>query len=879
LTRSCQFLARASFSLVLCHGHSFLVLYIRTGRSGLRRQGTPLLNEMIPLMTPNIPTSTYRLQFQPEFGFDDAVRILPYLKALGVSHVYSSPFLQAAPGSTHGYDVVDHTRVNVELGGEEAFQRFVVALRENGIGHILDIVPNHMAIPGRENAWWWDVLRRGHASEFANYFDIDWSSGDEEKVLVPVLGDHYAKVLERSELKVVKSDHGDFVVQYYDNEFPIDEATFDGDADAVNADLDLLDDLIQRQHYRLAFWKVATDELDYRRFFDVNTLVALRMERPEVFDAAHGRIIEWVRSGVLDGVRIDHVDGLYDPAAYLRRLREAIGPDAHVLVEKILKSGERLPPSWPVSGTTGYEMLAYVNGLFVQPDGEQALDELRESFTASADSFDDIVWEGKTYIVDNILRSDVQRMADQFRRLTENHRQIRDYTSSQIHDVVRAMLIAFPVYRTYCVADPQQVTQTDIDYVDQAHKLVIERAVDVDGDLLQFFCDVLTMKVSGPIESSVAMRFQQTSGPVMAKGMEDTAFYRYLRLTSLNEVGCEPDHFTVRPDDFHAVSAEVQRLWPHAMVSSTTHDTKRSEDVRYRLHVLSEIPEAWGEAVRRWSQMNDRYRRPVRNDDAEGDTWPTRHDEYLFYQTLVGAFPLSTERAIEYMTKASKEAKLVTSWTEPNEGYGNALSSFVESALANQEFVDDVEAFVAGIADAGRLNALSATALKLTMPGVPDVYQGTELWTLTLVDPDNRQLVDYEHRAALLSSFDETKPADLMARFDEGVPKLYLLHKVLELRRAHPEWFDERSDYVPLWSSGSKGAHVLAFQRTNVVVVCPRLVTGIAGGWDDTTLRLPEGGWRNVLTGEFVSGGDVQLSTLLADFPVGIFTNDEGLTA
>jgi (1->4)-alpha-D-glucan 1-alpha-D-glucosylmutase len=822
------------------------------------------------------PTSTYRLQFRPGFGFDDAARVVPYLKRLGVSHVYSSPFLQAAPGSMHGYDVVDHSKVNVELGGDEAFQRFVGALREHDMGHILDIVPNHMAIPGRENVWWWDVLQHGRASAFAGHFDIDWSGGTDEKVLVPILGDHYAKVLERGELTVAKSNHGDFVVQYFDNEFPVDESTFDGNVESVNGDIDALDRVIQAQHYRLAFWKVATDELDYRRFFDVNTLVALRMERPEVFDAAHTRVVEWVRSGVLDGVRVDHVDGLYDPAAYLRRLRDAIGDDAYVLVEKILKSGERLPPSWPVSGTTGYDLLAYINGLFVEPNGEAALDNIVQSFSDQSDSFQHITWAGKTYIVDNILRSDVQRMADQFRGLTEQHRQIRDYTTGQIHDVVRAMLIAFPVYRTYCVADPQQVTQTDIETIEQAQKIVLERDLDVDPDLLQFFCDVLSLKISGSLEGSVAMRFQQTSGPVMAKGMEDTAFYRYLRLTSLNEVGCEPDHFSVRPDDFHASCAEGQRLWPHTMVASTTHDTKRSEDVRFRLHVLSEIPDAWGAAVQRWSQMNERYRRPVRNDDAGGEHWPVRHDEYLFYQTLVGAFPISTERLTEYMAKATKEAKLVTSWTEPNEGYGNALVSFIESVMANQEFVNDVKQFVDSIVEAGRLTSLAATTIKLTMPGVPDIYQGTELWTLTLVDPDNRQLVDYEHRSALLASLAHAKASDVLAGMDDGLPKMYVTHKLLQLRNEHPECFDERSDYAPLWSSGPKSAHVLAFRRNQVIAVVPRLVAGLAGSWEGTTLRLPDGTWRNVLTEGIVGGGDIQLDQLLADFPIGVFVRDEG---
>jgi (1->4)-alpha-D-glucan 1-alpha-D-glucosylmutase len=823
----------------------------------------------------NKPVSTYRLQFQPEFGFDDAAAVLPYLRELGITHVYSSPFLQAAPGSTHGYDVVDHSKVNEELGGEEAFDRFVAALKQNELGHILDIVPNHMAIPGAQNAWWWDVMKHGRRSEYAGYFDIDWHVGD-EKVLVPVLGDHYDNVLQRGELKVATAGNGEFVIRYYDNEFPIDEQSFDGDLEVVNNDVDTLDALIQRQHYRLSYWKVATDELDYRRFFDVNTLVALRMEREDVFRAAHARIIEWVKSGVLDGVRIDHVDGLHDPAAYLRRLREAIGSDAYVIVEKILKVGERLSPAWPVGGTTGYELLAYINGLFVEANGEVPLDKTLESFTGSSLPFGEVVRQGKTYIVDHILRSDVARLTQQFRLLSIRHRRIRDYTSSQFHDVVRAMLIAFPVYRTYCVAEPQQCTQTDADYVAEAQRLVLQNGDDVDPGLLRFFCDVLTLRIAGAEEGALAMRFQQTSGPVMAKGMEDTAFYRYIRLVSINEVGGEPDRFAVRPDDFHAVSAETQRLWPDSMVSSTTHDTKRSEDVRFRLHLLSEIPEQWASAVERWSAMNERFRRPMRGEDTEGDFWPSRHDEYFFYQTLVGAFPLETERAVAYMTKAAKEAKLHTSWTDPNEGYGTALQNFIELVMANKTFMDDVEQFVQPLVHLGRINSLAATTLKYTMPGVADTYQGTELWTLTLVDPDNRQLVDYEQRHELLRAVRELGPSEVLARMDEGLPKLFVMHKLLQLRKHHPEWFDERSDYTPLWCSGSRSPNVVAFRRSHVVTVVPRLVAGLDGDWQETTLGLPDGSWRNVFTGEIVRGGDISLEVLLADFPVGVFVIEEG---
>jgi (1->4)-alpha-D-glucan 1-alpha-D-glucosylmutase len=522
-----------------------------------------------------------------------------------------------------------------------------------------------------------------------------------------------------------------------------------------------------------------------------------------------------------------------------------------------------LPASWPVAGTTGYDLLAYVNGLFVESNGEVELTRALVDFTGDDEDFTTAVWNGKVFVVDNILRSDVERLAAQFRALAQNHRSIRDYTSEQFHGVVRAMLIAFPVYRTYCVAEPQQRTQTDVEYIAEARRLVLQSDLGVEEPLLKFFCDVLAMKIDGEAEGALAMRFQQTSGPVMAKGMEDTAFYRSIRLVSLNEVGCEPEWFGVRPDDFHAVCAEIQRLWPNTLVASTTHDTKRSEDVRYRLHAISEIPDEWSQAVQRWAAMNERHRRPVRHEDPDGASWPSRRDEYLFYQSLVGAFPLSVDRAVQYMMKATKEAKLETSWTEPNAGYDNALEAFVQSTLDNMAFVDDVEQFVERLKAAGEATSLAATVVKLTMPGAPDIYQGAELWTLTLVDPDNRQPVDFDERISALR--------------DGKHPKMVVTHRLLQLRADHPEWFDGRSDYAPLWSTGDKSAHVLAYRRAGIVVVVPRLLMGVRDGWMGTTFGLPPGEWRNVFTEEIVKGGQVELETLFSGFPVAVLvTTTEG---
>lgn len=834
------------------------------------------------------PVSTYRLQFQPAFGFDDAIWALPYLKRLGVTHVYASPYLQAAPGSTHGYDVVDHSRVSSELGGQEAFERFVAALDEHELGHILDIVPNHMAIPGRENAWWWDVLKHGRQSAYASFFDIDWRSPDErlhDLVLVPILGDHYAKVLGRGELQLAVSDFGDVVLRYFDNEFPVDDASIPAglisensaseniaydeiaydELTRINKDLDRLDELIQKQHYRLAYWRVATDELDYRRFFDINTLVALRMDRKEVFDATHGQVLEWLRSGVLDGVRIDHIDGLFDPAQYLRRLRHHGGDEPYVVVEKILERGERLPPAWPVAGTTGYDLLNYVNGVFVEANGEGPLEAVLTEFTGAHESFEETARRGKAYVVDNVLRSDVERLTQLFAGLSEAHRQIRDYTRSQFHAVVRAMLIGFPVYRTYCVADSRQQTQADVESIDEACRKARMIDPDVEVELLRFFCDVLTLRITGEQEGVLSMRFQQATGAVMAKGVEDTAFYRYLRLASLNEVGGDPGHFAVRPDDFHAVCSEMQRLWPNTMIASTTHDTKRSEDVRATLNVLSEVPDKWDEAVKHWARLNERYRRPASSEQPDGEKWPARHDEYLLYQTMVGAFPLSVERAVAYMQKASKEAKLHTSWTEPEAGYDDALRSFIEAAYSNAEFVASLDVFSREIAAYAVQNSLSAVAVKLTMPGVPDIYQGTEMPAYTLVDPDNRQPVNYQELASLLDSLDVQAPS-----------KMLITHKLLCLRRDHPEWFDERSSYDALWSTGAKSAHVLAFRRSHTVTVVPRLTVSLGNEWADTTVGLPDGRWRHVFTDETFQGGEVLLAKLLEGFPVAVLIREGG---
>jgi (1->4)-alpha-D-glucan 1-alpha-D-glucosylmutase len=879
---------------------------------------------------PKTPLSTYRVQLRAEFGFDDAVAIAGYLADLGISHLYSSPYLQAAKGSTHGYDVTDPTRVNEELGGEEAHARLCRALGEKGLGQVLDIVPNHMAITERSNTWWWDVLENGPSSRYAAYFDVDWKAPQErlrDTVLLPILGDHYGRVLENGELELVRRG-GRFEIHYHEHRMPVAPRSLDtliagaarrcGSPDlafiadslgqlplstatdresiarrhrdkevlagqlarlaqekpeveralddavaAVNADPDKLDELLQRQNYRLAFWRTAGQELDYRRFFDVHTLIGLRMEDERVFADTHALVLQWLRDGVLDGVRIDHPDGLRDPEEYLERLRDE-APEAWIVVEKILEPGEALRESWPVEGTTGYDFLNRAGGLLVDPEGEGPLTGLYRELTGEAADWNEMVREKKLLVLGELLASDVNRLAEVFLQVCERHRRYRDFTRFELRQALREVVASFPVYRTYARAEIGEVTDADRRYAGEAIEAAKARRPDLPADLFDFFRDLLLLEVRGPAESELVMRFQQLTGPAMAKGVEDTSFYNFHRLVSLNEVGGSPGEFGVSVEEFHRVSAEAQRLWPGAQLATSTHDTKRSEDVRARISLLSEIPERWGEVARRWFERNARHRR--------GDL-PDRNAEYLLYQTLVGAWPISAERVNAYMEKAVREAKAHTSWTRNNAEYEEALRGFVDAVLADPGFVADLEGFVADLVGPGRINSLSQTLLKLTAPGVPDFYQGTEVWDLSLVDPDNRRPVDYELRRRLLADLERgMTPEEILARMDEGLPKLWLIRQGLHLRRRLPEAF--RRDYEPLRASGPRADHAVAFLRGGAVVaVAPRLPLRLGGDWGETVLELPPGSWRNELTGEEVEGGAPRtLSGLLARFPVALLS-------
>jgi (1->4)-alpha-D-glucan 1-alpha-D-glucosylmutase len=788
-----------------------------------------------------VPVSTYRVQLRPPaadhpgFGFDDAAAAVPYLAALGVTHLYCSPYLQAAPGSAHGYDVVDHSRLNDELGGQAAFDRMVAACRDAGLGIVLDVVPNHMAIsePESQNAPWWSVLRDGRESPYAEWFDIDWSSRDNPgKVLVPILGAPLGEVLDELKLE------GDRI-RYYDHEVPIAPGTLvDGDVAAT----------LERQHYRLCHWKVAGEELNYRRFFDVTTLTGVRVEVPAVFDETHRLAVQQVRDGVLDGLRIDHPDGLADPGGYLDRLA-AQTDGAWVVVEKILEPGERLPDDWACAGTTGYDALNNVLGLFVDPAGEVPLTALWQSVSGDATSYDAVVASTKRLVLRDVLSAEVNRLTDVALAACAPEPVLRDTTRRGLREALVEVLASFGVYRAYL---PPAGPADDIarDHVAQAVAAAKRSAPDRVAEIELVERLVLAEGPRGPAAEEFVTRFQQTCGPVMAKGVEDTAFYRYLRLSALNEVGGDPSRFGLGAEQFHQACLEMQAEWPVSMTTLSTHDTKRSEDVRARLVLLSQCATEWGDAVTQWSALAAPYRTGV---DAA--------TEQLVWQTLVGAWPLSADRAAAYVEKATREAKAHTSWLSPVPSYDEAVASFVRAVLADEAIASQVEAFVERLKPAWRVTSLAQKLVQLTMPGVADTYQGTELFDLSLVDPDNRRPVDYGDRRRLLEALSGTPLVE-----DSGAAKLHVVATALRLRREHPEWFLADASYVPL----EAGPRALAFARTDqVVTLVPlRAVDVERTGWGDDELALPDGPWRNALTGTPVDSS--RLADLLGDFPVAL---------
>jgi (1->4)-alpha-D-glucan 1-alpha-D-glucosylmutase len=784
--------------------------------------------------------STHRLQLEPDFTLDDAAAQVGHLATLGVSHVYLSPILQASSGSKHGYDVIDHTRIAEGLGGDAAFARLVSAAHAAGLGLVVDVVPNHMTTPTplSLNRPLWSVLREGRASVYASWFDIDWDAQG-GRILMPVLGATLEEALAAGEIEVGEHN-GEPVVRYYDHLFPL--------APGVDAGMPL-GELLEAQHYRLASWTIADDELNYRRFFDVTSLIAVRVEDPAVFDATHQVLVDGIRAGDIDGLRIDHPDGLADPEGYLERLAEAAG-GAWVVVEKILEGDEQLPRSWRTAGTTGYDALLRVGGLFVDPDGAGPLDDLSTELLGERQDLEAIVTESKRWVVTVMLATEVSRLL----RLVARARPDLDLDAAR--EVIEAMLVGMDRYRVYLrpgvpaeAADAAEleatVTRGSHGRTEALPRPVVEAVID------------LALGQASPVDQEAqdefVVRFQQTCGPAMAKAIEDTAYYRYVRLVGLNEVGGDPTRVGVSAATFHTFAQGLLERSPATMTTLSTHDTKRAEDVRARLFVLSERPDAWATWVRTARELAG----PVRADELDVLT------EYFLWQTVVGAWPISEERLQGYALKAIRESKLYTRWTEPDEAYEAAVERFVTGVVTRPEIVAHVESWVEATRPATRAAALGQKLVQLTMPGIPDVYQGTDLVDLSLVDPDNHRLVDYDERSRRLARLDAgAAPADL---HDE---KLLVTAAALRTRREWSECFvGPEAGYQPL---DTTSPHAVAFGRgtqgeISVVAVVTRLAGRLhdAGGFGDATVTLPEGSWSDVLSQRALEGGPVPLATLV----------------
>ena len=956
-----------------------------------------------------VPSATYRVQLHGGFRFVDATRLVPYLAALGISHLYISPPLKARTGSQHGYDVVDHGMLNPELGTRAEFDAMVAALHAHEMGLLIDVVPNHMGVLDGDNAWWLDVLENGEGSAWADFFDIDWQVADPAlhgKVLLPILGDQYGVVLEGGELQLgFDAARGYFTVSYYAHRLPVDPSCYGGllrealrgrgaanatlerlagefdrlpprtatdpaarqrrqrdktrlkaelshaahelpalavALDAVVARLngdpgkragfDALDALIDTQAYRLAYWRIAADEINYRRFFDINELAALRMERPEVFEATHGLVLELTASGAVDGLRIDHPDGMADPAGYFDRLQQRHaeaaglappvpggGRDAlplYVAIEKIVAPHEQVPTEWAVHGTTGYRFANVVNGLLIDGDAKRHLDRAWHAFApGEAVDFDVLAWRCRHVVMAGSLAGELSVLSAALLRLARADRRTRDFTRSALRRALAEVVASFPVYRTYIVDKPSPQDRRFIDWAIGRARL---RSVDADTAVFDFIRRVLLGKPLPRAPADLAERYrvfarrlQQYTAPVAAKGVEDTALYRHQRLVSVNDVGGEPDAFGMSVAAFHAASLDRALHWPDTMLATSTHDAKRSEDVRARIDVISEMPAAWRLAVRRWSRLNRSHKRVV-----DGVRAPSRNDEYLLYQLLLGSLPHGelddagladcAARIEAVMLKSARESKALTSWMNPNVPYEAALGAFVQALFGRRErnlFLDDLQRSVAVVAWHGALNGLTLAVVKTLSPGVPDFYQGHEAIELSLVDPDNRRPVDFERRRALLAEAEALwqRPdrsaglQEVLARAVDGDAKFWVTWRALQLKREFGPAL-ARADYLPLEVRGVHAAHVVAFARRAgprwVVVVGTRLsvalgqgVAPVGAAWGDTAIVWPPAGpavphrLDDAISGRriVVRGDALPLAEALREFPVAALFGDATL--
>ena len=929
-----------------------------------------------------------------EFTFRHAREIVPYLRELGVSDVYASPYFQARPESLHGYDITDHNKLNEAIGSRADYDRWIAELHAHGMGQVLDFVPNHMGIGESLNIWWMDVLENGPSSPYAKYFDIDWRPLKPElhdKVLLPILGDQYGRVLERGELKV-HFESGAFYLTYYDHRFPIAPGTYrylldralefladhkdkgfyaelqsirtaleylprrtenDPEKIAERArekeiikrrlerrceeapevlkaiqcaveetngrpgdarSFDRLDELLNAQAYRLAFWRVAAEEINYRRFFDVNDLAAIRQEEPEVFEATHALVIDLVRSGAVNGLRIDHPDGLYLPRAYFEKLQkrcaDAIGaavPDGralYMLVEKILTGDELLRSDWPVHGTTGYDFASDVSQLLVDNAAETAITNAFRKFVGHSMHYGHLLYAKKRLVMRLALANDVNVLGNMVDRLSEQNRWFRDFTLQALVLAVRETIACFPVYRTYVEPD-RPVSDEDRQIVERAVVAAKRRNPGMEASVFNFLRDVLVLRFPENVEdnerdeqTNFVLKFQQVTAPVMAKGVEDTVFYIYNRLTALNEVGAEPQQFGITIDRFHQRNLQRQTKWPQTLLATSTHDTKRGEDTRARILAISELPELWRRSLPRWRTANRRWKKQVDDQLA-----PDANEEYLLYQTLLGTWPIDNsgvavgqadgdyvERIQAYMAKALNEAKLNTSWIQPNDEWLDATRNFVAKILEpgrKNKFLPSFLPFAEQLARIGAINSLSQTLLKLTSPGVPDIYQGNELWNLCLVDPDNRRPVDYKVRAEMLSCLSTKSADELLRNWPDGRIKLFLIQRALRFRREHVDLF-QQGDYLPLRISGDFANQCVAFARQlgrhTAIVIVPRLSARIGfppigDRWKDTIIELPEGfpleRWRQVITGHefWIKERRVRVADALSILPFALIGN------
>ncbi|MEH1842006.1 MAG: malto-oligosyltrehalose synthase [Nostoc sp.] len=928
-----------------------------------------------------IPTATYRIQFTPQFGFDDAKAIAAYLADLGISDLYASPIFKARSGSTHGYDIVDANQLNPELGTNESFDELVGEIQSLGMGWLQDIVPNHMAYTS-ENPYLMDILEHGPDSSYTDYFDLSWNApfGDrQQRILAPLLGDFYGVSLENGNIQLQYEQNG-LTVNYYSLKLPlrldsytkviiynlgkltrtlgrnhpdfikllgilyilknvpsevagkqrqdqiafikglvwelyttndtirefIDEniQTFNGEP-GNSESFNLLDDLLNDQFFRLAFWKVGAEEMNYRRFFTVNELISVKVEELRVFNNTHSFIEKLVEEGKFTGLRVDHIDGLYNPIQYLERLREKMG-DVYITVEKILELTEDLPENWKIEGTSGYDFLNYVNGVFCQTENESQFDKIYQNFIGSRADYASVVKDKKHLILEKNLAGDIDNLASLLKNISSKYRYGNDFTLNGLKRAIAEVLTMFPIYRTYItpdgIGDSDRATIQEVIHQAKEQTPLLQHELTFIEKLMLLEFDNSLTQTEREQWIYFVLRMQQYSGPLMAKGVEDTTLYVYNRLLSLNEVGGNPGHFGISVSEFHAFNKQHQATWPHTMNTTATHDTKRGEDVRARLNVLSEIPDEWDQQVNTWSAINRGHR-----SHRHGFAMPDRNDEYFIYQTLVGAFPFAeheyasfVERVKDYIIKAIREAKVHTAWLRPDSEYEEACTSFIEKVLdpsLSGEFLEAFRPFQGRIAEYGIFNSLSQTLLKITVPGVPDLYQGTELWELSLVDPDNRRTVDFEQRRTYLSAIHEQAKTDILGLIQEllsdktdGRIKLFLTAQLLHARTNYVSLFQD-GDYLPLEVQGTYANHIIAFARREgnqtAIAIAPRFLTSLIqpgdnplgeSVWQDTHLQLPDGtsfSGKNVLTQQPLQAKEtLSIAAALAHFPVALLVSD-----